>query len=413
MRTAVMLFTRDLRIHDNPALAAACDAGERVVPLYVDDPAETRNANRRRFLLDALTDLRSSLRALGADLLVRRGDTAEAVMAVCRATGARALAAAEDYGREAARTRRSLREACERERIALRLLPGVTVVPPGRLRPAGGGDHYRVFTPYWRAWSNTRLRDTAAEPGRIALPEGVHGDDPAAVIATGGEAARVPPGGETAALGHLDDWAVRGVDYAAVHDDLAADATSRLSPHLAFGCLSARALAADPRVPDAMVRQLCWRDFHHQVLADFPDLDRRAYRRGDDEDWADDPDAVDAWRRGETGVPIVDAAMRQLLAEGWMHNRARLIAAGYLTKTLGLDWREGAAHFEDHLVDLDVADNGGNWQWTAGTGNDTRPNRGFNAERQARRFDPHGAYRERWLGEDFGGSGMKPLVRLT
>ncbi|GAB4005702.1 hypothetical protein GCM10029992_54350 [Glycomyces albus] len=162
-----------------------------------------------------------------------------------------------------------------------------------------------------------------------------------------------------------------------------------------------------------MVRQLCWRDFHHQVLADFPDLDRRAYRRGDDEDWADDSDAVDAWRRGETGVPIVDAAMRQLLAEGWMHNRARLIAAGYLTKTLGLDWREGAAHFEDHLVDLDVANNGGNWQWTAGTGNDTRPNRGFNAERQARRFDPDGAYRERWLGEDFGRSGMKPLVRLT
>ncbi|WP_332871953.1 FAD-binding domain-containing protein, partial [Glycomyces dulcitolivorans] len=208
--------------------------------------------------------------------------------------------------------------------------------------------------------------------------------------------ADLPRGGERAGLARLDAWAPDSGDYAERHDDLAGDRTSRLSPYLALGCLSARELAADPRLPEAMVRQLCWRDFHLQVLAAFPDLVDTAYRRGADDVWDADLTALEAWRAGATGIGIVDAGMRQLLAEGWMHNRARLITAGYLVKALGLDWRDGAAHFAAHLVDLDEANNAGNWQWTAGTGNDTRPNRGFNHERQAGRFDPEGAYRRRW-----------------
>jgi deoxyribodipyrimidine photo-lyase len=189
--------------------------------------------------------------------------------------------------------------------------------------------------------------------------------------------------------------------YEERHDDLPADATSSLSPYLRFGCLSPLELLGEAGSRPggaAYARQLCWRDFHHQVLAAFPELPRRDYRpRGDR--WSRSRRAFDAWREGHTGYPIVDAAMRQLLAEGRMHNRARMIVASFLTKDLYLDWRWGASHFWDLLSDGEVANNAGNWQWVAGTGNDTRPNRVFNPLRQAHRFDPDGDYVRRYLPE--------------
>ena len=192
------------------------------------------------------------------------------------------------------------------------------------------------------------------------------------------------------------------------HDDLAGDATSRLSPYLHFGCLSpVEAGAPGPPVAggpvaDAFVRQLAWRDFHHQVLAARPASAWSDYRaRGDR--WRDDPEEIAAWREGRTGYPVVDAAMRQLLHEGWMHNRGRLLVASFLTKTLYVDWRIGARHFLDLLVDGDIANNQLNWQWVAGTGTDTRPGRVLNPLLQARRFDPHGRLRTA-LGTGAGGS---------
>ncbi|RRR99736.1 cryptochrome/photolyase family protein [Glycomyces terrestris] len=387
-RTAVLLFTRDLRVHDNPALAAACRAADRVVPLYVEDPGRRTNENQRAFLLAALDDLRDSLEALGGGLVVRAGDTAAQVAEVREATGADLVVCASDAGRFAASVLERLGGDAE-----LRVAPGPAVVEPGRLLPSGGGDHYKVFTPYWRAWSQARWRETAPEPERLRVPDL---PDSHALAPAEPTAADLPPGGERAGLARLDEWAPASGDYADRHDDLAGDRTSRLSPYLALGCLSARELAADPRLPEAMVRQLCWRDFHLQVLAAFPALTDTAYRSGANDVWETDMTALEAWKHGTTGIGIVDAGMRQLLAEGWMHNRARLITAGYLVKTLGLDWRDGAAHFAAHLVDLDEANNWGNWQWTAGTGNDTRPGRGFNHERQAGRFDPDEAYRRRW-----------------
>ena len=190
------------------------------------------------------------------------------------------------------------------------------------------------------------------------------------------------------------------------HDDLAGDATSRLSPHLHFGTLSPvelvhRARRAGGPGAEAFVRQLAWRDFHHQVLAARPAAAARrlphparplALRRAAGEDIA-------AWKEGRTGYPVVDAAMRQLRHEGWMHNRGRLLTASFLTKTLYVDWRVGARHFLDLLVDGDVANNQLNWQWVAGTGTDTRPNRVLNPVAQAKRYDPDGAYVRRWVPE--------------
>jgi deoxyribodipyrimidine photo-lyase len=195
---------------------------------------------------------------------------------------------------------------------------------------------------------------------------------------------------------------VRSVaDYGRLHDDLAADSTSRLSSYLHFGCLSPLVvveLAERRKNSESFVRQLAWRDFYAQLLAANPELPRTDLRpRGDR--WRDDEDALQAWKQGRTGIPIVDAGMRQLAREGWMHNRARLITSSFLTKHLYLDWRLGAEHYFDLLVDGDVASNIGNWQWVAGTGTDTRPNRVFNPIRQARRFDPNGDYVRRHVPE--------------
>lgn len=388
--TAIVLFTRDLRVHDHPALAAACARARTVVPLFVLDPAVPAG-RRTGFLLECLADLRRSLRSLGGDLVVRRGDTVAETARLARETGATTVCASADVS--ALARRREDRLAAER--IELLLFPGVTVVPPGALLPSGGGDHYRVFTPYWRAWTRHPRRSVEPPPAALRLPDGL---DPGP-LPDPGRAASPFPGGESAARRRADAWLRDGLDgYAAGHDDLAGDRTSRLSPYLRFGCLSPLELAERAARAEDFVRQLCWRDFHHQVAYAFPGLNRRDYRpRG--RTWRRDDDALQAWREGLTGLPIVDAGLRQLLAEGWMHNRARLITAAYLVRTLGIDWRAGARHFFEHLLDGDVADNSGNWQWVAGTGNDTRPNRAFNPLRQAARFDPSGDYVRRYVPE--------------
>jgi deoxyribodipyrimidine photo-lyase len=221
-------------------------------------------------------------------------------------------------------------------------------------------------------------------------------------LAPDASARRGLQGGETAARGRLLTWLRHGLARDPErHDALLETGTSGLSADLHFGCLSpADVLArvvARPR-GEAFARQLCWRDFFHQVIAARPDVSRADYRpRGDR--WRRDPRGLAAWKAGRTGYPIVDAAMRQLHREGFIPNRARLVVASFLVKDLSIDWRQGAAHFMDTLVDGDVANNVGNWQWVAGTGNDTRPNRVFNPTAQARRFDPDGAYVRRWVPE--------------
>ncbi|MDT0328271.1 cryptochrome/photolyase family protein [Nocardiopsis lambiniae] len=401
MAHTIVLFTQDLRLHDHPALHAASREGETVLPVFVLDPALLRRSarNRVRALLDILNDLRDGLRSLGGDLVVRHGDTVTEVAALARETGADTVHVTEGVTRTATNRAERLREA------GLRVVshPGLTVVPPGDVTPASG-DHYKVFTPYLRAWEAHPWRSVLPEPDEVRSPEGVDpGKIPARLDEGRGSLAERPLAmGETAARQRLCSWLDSGLaHYADRHDDLPAGATSHLSADLRFGCLSpleAAVLARDEPGGAEFVRQLAWRDFHHQVTAAFPDMGIRDYRPRDTR-WRDDPAALKAWKEGRTGVPIVDAGMRQLLREGFMHNRTRMITAAFLTRTLGVHWRAGAEHFADHLLDGDVANNNGNWQWVAGTGNDTRPNRAFNPLRQARRFDPEGVYVRRYVPE--------------
>jgi deoxyribodipyrimidine photo-lyase len=401
VNTVVVLFTRDLRVHDNPALAAACRVARHVVPLFVHDPAVPSSPGRDRFLAESLADLRSSLRERGGDLVVRTGDPVVETLSVASTVDAGGIALAADVSAYARRREARLTEGAGRRSV--RLFPGVTVVPPGELAPAGS-NHYKVFTPYWRAWQAASKRPVEKAPARMALPPGLTDGRPPAADPAAGTAAGTgfAPGGETAGRARVRAWRGAVAGYGDRHDDLPGDATSRLSPYLHFGCVSIVDLVgAMSRVDGAepFVRQVCWRDFYAQVLHAFPYLRTRPFRSGAADDWRVDRTALQAWQAGQTGMPIVDAGMRQLLAEGWMHNRARLITASYLTKHLRLDWRSGAAWFDAHLLDADVANNHGNWQWVAGTGTDTKPYRRFNPVRQALRFDPDGEYVRRYVPE--------------
>ncbi|GGI05570.1 cryptochrome/photolyase family protein [Egicoccus halophilus] len=401
MTTTVVLFTRDLRVTDHPALAAAAAEADRVVPLFVLDTGilASRYAapNRIGYLVEALTDLRARLRERGGDLVVRRGDTLAEVVEVCRVTGADRVRLSADHSAHARRRVAGLQARGAEHGFSVSQHPGVTVVAPEAVRPTGG-DHFRVFTPYWRRWEAQRRRPLLAPPDEVVLPDAVvPGDLPAwHALVEGERSPEVLTGGETAARERLDAWfeANEVAGYAYTRDRLAAH-TSRLSADLHFGCLSPAEI--DARVDrrrtghESFVRQLCWREFNTQLLAANPDLPY-AELRGRGDRWRVDEEAFAAWQAGETGYPVVDAGMRQLRREGWMHNRVRLLTASFLTKHLYVDWRLGAWHFMDWLVDGDLANNFAQWQWVAGTGTDSRPNRMFNPVTQGQRFDPDGGY---------------------
>ncbi len=402
---AIVVFTRDLRLRDHPALQRARDESERVFPVFVLDDqilATSHGApNRLSFLLDCLRDLRSSLQSRGGDLIVRRGNFQEQIDRLITETGSGSVHLSEDVSAFAARRTEDLRAALAKRGCSLQLHPGITVLPPGTNSPGSGG-FWKVFTPYYNKWIDAPWRELLAAPTAVNAISGIDpGKIPSlAELCSAKTSPSLPVGGETAGLERLKNWAASSLEvYEENHNALAADETSRISAYLHLGCLSPLEVATRLQGrPGAApyIRQLCWRDFYHQVLAARPETANSDYReRGDV--WRVDDDDAEAWRQGRTGYPLVDAAMNQLRLEGFMHNRARMVVASFLTKDLYIDWRIGADHFMKFLVDGDVANNQLNWQWTAGTGSDSNPNRIFNPTVQSERFDPDGSYIRRYL----------------
>ena len=404
---ALVLLTRDLRVHDHPALVAAAEARRTIVLFVLDEWILSRPyaaPNRLRILLDALSDVRTALRGLGNDLVITRGRPAAVVRDLAVRHGVGAIHCSADLSAFARRREHDLAEVATEVGATFTAHPGVMLVDPMQVRATGGG-HFKVFTPYWRRWSQVTPRPVLGVPDLPRAPDGIDvGDVPSLEDLTDvTPAPLLARGGERAARERLAWWMDGPIeDYADGRNRMADDATSRLSVPLHLGCLSVTEVAAglDPRRPshEAFLQELCWRDFNHQLLDARPDLAVADVRTKDDR-WRDAPDELAAWQAGRTGYPVVDAGMRQLVAEGWMHNRARMVTASFLTKHLYIDWREGARFFLHHLADGDLANNFAQWQWTAGTGTDSRPNRMFNPVIQGERYDPHGAYVRRWVPE--------------
>ena len=411
--TALLLLTRDLRVHDHPALVAAARA-ERLIVVFAFDPGILARPyaapNRLRILLDALEDVRGSLRELGNDLVVARGAPRDVVRSLCEQHGVTEIHCSGDVSAYARRREAGLAAVADQVGATFHVHPGVMLVAPEVVRATGGG-HFKVFTPYCRRWSQVTPREVLGVPDLPPPPAGIDaGDLPAlSELTDGATAPALTRGGERAARERLAWWMDGPIeDYADGRNRMAEDATSRLSVPLHLGCLSVTEVAAglDARRPghEAFLQELCWRDFNHQLLDARPDLAVADVRTKQDR-WRVAPDELAAWQQGRTGYPIVDAGMRQLVTEGWMHNRARMVTASFLTKHLYIDWREGARYFLHHLADGDLANNFAQWQWTAGTGTDSRPNRMFNPVVQGERYDPDGAYVRRWVPELAGVAG--------
>jgi deoxyribodipyrimidine photo-lyase len=405
--TALLWLTRDLRAHDHPALRAALDGHERVVPVFCFDPrllhGRHASATRTRFMLECLEELDERL----GGIVFREGPPERELPALAGELRAEAVHASADVGPFARRRIDAVRRALDCELV---LHPGVAVIDDLDAIRTGAGKPYTVFTPFHRSWLGEPRRDVIGAPraltglpsgvrkGRLPSPESLGLDD---------AVEHAPRGGEQAArrvLSGFLDGDLRG--YADQHDALGADATSRLSPYLHFGCISPREIEERlPRGagPEAFRRQLCWRDFYAHVLLHFPRNARSEFQeryRGAIP-WSRSEQSFDAWREGRTGYPLVDAAMRQLRSEGWMHNRGRLVVGSFLTKHLGIDWRWGERWFMRMLVDGDEANNNGNWQWIASVGVDPQPffRRIYNPTLQMQRHDPDGSYVRRHVGE--------------
>jgi deoxyribodipyrimidine photo-lyase len=412
----VVWFRRDLRVHDQATFLSSAPAA---LGVFVLDPAllTPSGAVRTHFLAECL-------RALDADLsgrlLVTAGDPVDVIPRIAALVGAGAVHIAADHGPYG--TQRDAAVEAALKDVSLVRSGSPYAVAPGRLRTADG-NRYRVFTPFHRAWVAHGWRAPAATDAstvdwldpdgtqeltalRAALPDVDLTD------------VTLPPAGEAAALARWAEFLTADADeYASARNRPDLAATSRMSPYLKFGCVHPRTLLADlvahgQSPADRFGAELAWRDFYADVLNQRPDSARHNYNRSFDALPVDTGIEADrlfaAWCEGRTGYPIVDAGMRQLLAEGWMHNRVRMITASFLAKDLHLPWQWGARHFMRLLADGDLAANQHGWQWVAGSGTDAAPYfRVFNPTTQGERFDPDGDYVRRYVPELAGLAGKR------
>lgn len=421
-------FRRDLRLSDNTALNAALRSGVRVMPLFVFDPVLLNSpfagTPRLTFMLNALRSLDASLREMGSGLVIRQGEPSEVLARVVREFGAEAVYANRDYSPYARERDATVRAALP---VRLHMTDDAVLRAPGDVLKSNGAP-YTVFTPFMRRW---RELPPSPRPETQPIPSGVflqgepskYGAIPSLDDLGRAPTIAIPAASEMVAQQRLNAFvngpifAYDDLRNALVSDPFAAEkptATSTLSPYLRCGMLSPRQAywaaqdalesavdAAARKSVNTWINELIWREFYMHILIHFPHVMRGNFRPEYDAlRWRDAPGELAAWQDGRTGFPIVDAAMRQLRAIGWMPNRARMIVASFLTKDLLINWREGERHFMQWLIDGDPAANNGGWQWAAGTGTDAQPYfRIFNPVSQSQRFDFDGDYIRHWVPE--------------
>lgn len=412
----------DLRLADNPALAAAVATGRPVIPLYILDetPGVRPMGGASLWWLDkSLAALAESFEAIGSRLILRRGPAREVLEDVVAHAKPTAVVWNRLYDAAAIDRDGAIKAWLKDQGIACESFNAALLNEPWTIRN-GSGQPYKVFTPYWRA-ARDQLHDVHVQPALEALPAPDHWPRTEALKSwslhpiepdwSKGFDLWTP--GEAGAAERLDDFLSGPIEnYDRQRDLPGVEATSRLSPHLHFGeigprqvWVAARQAAATGDAPAGQIEkflsEIGWREFNHAILFHNPNLPNTSLRpEFDGFPWVTDAAAFEAWTQGRTGYPIVDAGMRELWATGFMHNRVRMVVASFLVKHLMIDWRRGEAWFWDTLVDADLANNVGNWQWTAGGGADASPYfRIFNPIAQGTRFDPAGAYVRRWVPE--------------
>ncbi|HXI86161.1 MAG TPA: deoxyribodipyrimidine photo-lyase [Parvularculaceae bacterium] len=421
-RPNVVLLRRDLRLADNPALFAAARCGAPIIPLFVFDerePFAPRGAGHWQ-LHNSLESLGKSLSTVGLTLVLRRGPMAQTAFEFAQEAGARGVFWNRRYEAGEIAADKGLKAQLSAAGIEPESFSGSLLREPWELKTGSGGP-YKLFTPFWRALKK-------AGPARSPVPAPENAAPPS----------RMPPSEQLTEWGLLprrpdwasefaDSWApgesgaeaalIRFLDEAAENYPEGRDrpsnvGTSRLSPHLAFGEISALTIwnavharlaagAISETAADKFLSELAWRDFNYTLLYYNPEISEKPIiPKFASIPWRRDKDAFNAWTKGMTGYPIVDAGMRELWRTGWVHNRVRMIAASFLVKDLLIDWREGERWFRDTLLDADAANNPANWQWVAGCGADASPwIRIFNPVTQGERFDPDGDYVRRFVPE--------------
>ena len=417
--SAIVWFYRDLRLSDHPALSAARARHEHIVPVFILDEGTDNpwpiGAASRWWLHHSLQRLDGSLRQRGSRLVIRRGNPLHVLKTLAGETGAGAVYWCRRYEPDIRTRDRHIADALNKDGLDIHVSGGSLLFEPEAVSNRSG-EPYRVFTPFWKA--------LVARSSMIPEPEPPPGDLPevdSAIVSEGIDSLELLPRipwdgglkenwtpGEAGAQQRIEAFLAGGAQaYAQKRDRADLPGSSRMSPHLAWGEISPRQLwwlvkqAQAGAGGESYLREVGWREFSYHLLWHFPETTTRPLDpRFEDFEWRDDKASLEAWQRGLTGIPMVDAGMRELWHAGWMHNRLRMVVASFLTKNLLIPWQKGSRWFWDTLVDADLANNTQGWQWTAGCGADAAPYfRIFNPVSQAEKADPEGDYVRRWIPE--------------